>query len=70
MLLYESPDENGNVLTKHWMDIVWEVDAKVMELEVNRSVPGLPLLMLTVLHEESKRRSLEATPRFAVCQRL
>lgn len=40
MLLYETPDKTGNVLTKHYMDIVWEVDAKVRELEVHRSVPS------------------------------
>jgi len=69
MLLYENPDKNGNVLTKHWMDLVWEVDAKVLELEVNRSVPCLPLLVLSVLqHEEQHRRSLDATLGCAVAK--
>lgn len=34
LVLLEHPDEGGNVLTKASVDVLWELDAKIKELEV------------------------------------
>lgn len=34
LILLESPSEGGSVLTKESLDALWEIDAKVLEIEV------------------------------------
>lgn len=33
-MLLEHPDEGGNVLTKLNVDVLWDLDARIVELEV------------------------------------
>ena len=36
MMLMENPSEGGSVLTKEAMDSLWELDAKVLAIEVRQ----------------------------------
>lgn len=38
LLLFETSSEGGNVLTKGALDAVWELDERILELEVNATL--------------------------------
>lgn len=58
-MLLEHPEEGGNMLTKASVDVLWELDAKIMELEVKRLASGLARLyrlLLNLLFAQNRSR--------------